>query len=323
MRQAFPKAVFPGDIGCYTLGTSQGAVDTCVDMGGSVGLASGFFETFHQDSGSKADNEPPILAATIGASVAPSTSLEGGHSSRRLSFGGVSPQPFPEPPPSKKSTDVPILASIGDSTFFHAALPLLYDAAEKGKCFILVVMDNGTTAMTGMQPTPGSGMRAEGSSDYAISIEEAARSFGVAFVRTLDPYDIPAMIEALREAEAYLKATGKGPAVVVARHPCLLFARSGLSAPSSGKAAGASPLSASHTLGRAGKMAYSEALDLSSGCNGCRKCVKLFDCPGFFFDEKEKKIKMDEGLCVNCGLCLFVCPQKKKASGKRALSKVS
>ena len=81
-------------------------------MGGSVGLASGFFETFHQD-------------------------------------GAV----------------VPILASIGDSTFFHAALPLLYDAAEKGKQFILVIMDNGTTAMTGMQPTPQSGIRAEGASD--------------------------------------------------------------------------------------------------------------------------------------------------------------
>ena len=53
---------------------------------------------------------------------------------------------------------------------------------EKGKRFVLVVMDNGTTAMTGMQPTPQSGMRAEGTSDYAISIEEVVRAFGVSFV---------------------------------------------------------------------------------------------------------------------------------------------
>jgi indolepyruvate ferredoxin oxidoreductase alpha subunit len=234
MKRAFPKAVFPGDIGCYTLGTSQGAVDTCVDMGGSVGLASGFFETFHQDG-----------------------------------------------------AETPILASIGDSTFFHAALPLLYDAAKKGKRFVLVVMDNGTTAMTGMQPTPQSGMRAEGASDYAISIEEVVRAFGVSFVKVLDPYDIPAMIGVLRETESHLKATGRGPAVVVARHPCLLFAK-------------------------AAEKLYSDALDLSSGCNGCRRCVRLFGCPGFFFDEAEKKIKRDEVVCVNCGVCLFVCPQKKK-----------
>ena len=148
-------------------------------------------------------------------------------------------------------------------------------------------MDNGTTAMTGMQPTPQSGMRAEGASDYAISIEEVVRAFGLKFVRTLDPYDVPAMIRALKEAEADLKATGRGPAVVVARHPCLLFAKTG-------------------------KKTYSEALDLTSSCNGCGTCAKLFDCPGFLFDEAQGKIARNEGICVNCGVCLFVCPQKKK-----------
>lgn len=235
MKQAFPKAVFPGDIGCYTLGTSQGAVDTCVDMGGSIGLASGFFETFRQDGG----------------------------------------------------PDVPILASIGDSTFFHAALPLLYDAAAKGKRYVAVIVDNGTTAMTGMQPTPQSGMRAEGASDYAIPIEEVVKGLGVEFVKTIDPYEIPVMIKALKEAKAHLTKEGKGPAVIVARHPCLLFAK-------------------------AGKKMYSDDLDLAAGCNGCKHCVKLFDCPGLIFDEELGKVKRDEGICVNCGVCLFVCPQKKK-----------
>ena len=243
MRQAFPKAVFPGDIGCYTLGTSQGAVDTCVDMGGSVGLASGFFETFNQDR------------------------------------------------EERGASEVPILASIGDSTFFHAALPLLYDAAQKGKRFILVIMDNGTTAMTGMQPTPQSGIRAEGKSDHALPIEEVVRGLGVPFLKTIDPYDVPGMIRTLKEAQGYVKETSRGPAVVVARHPCLLHAKTG-------------------------KKPYSEALDLVSGCDGCGRCAKLFDCPGLVFDEAQGKVVRDEGLCVNCGMCLFVCPQKKK--GRRS-----
>ena len=243
MKQAFPKAVFPGDIGCYTLGITQGAVDTCVDMGGSVGLAAGFSDAFGQDG-----------------------------------------------------STMPILASLGDSTFFHAALPLLYDAARKGKKFILVIMDNGTTAMTGMQPTPQSGQRAEGASEYAIPIEQVVKGLGVGFVRTLDPYDIPGMIRSVKEAGADLREQGRGPAVIVARHPCLLFARTG-------------------------KNADAPFTDLSATCDGCKKCVKFFDCPAFFFDESEGRVKQDKALCVNCALCQFVCPRKGKGKGRPAKSK--
>ena len=239
MRQAFPKAVFPGDIGCYTLGTSQGAVDTCVDMGGSVGLAAGFYEAFHQDG------------------------------------------PF-----------MPIVASIGDSTFFHAALPLLYDSVRKGKQYILVVVDNGTTAMTGMQPTPQSGRRAEGASEYAIPIEEVAKGFGAEFVRVLDPYDIPGMIKTVKEAGADLKQRGKGPAIILARHPCLLYAKTG-------------------------KDTNVKSPNLTADCNGCKRCVDLYGCPAFLFDESEGRIKQDDALCVNCATCLFVCPQKKKGGRKQ------
>jgi indolepyruvate ferredoxin oxidoreductase alpha subunit len=234
MRQAFPKAVFPGDIGCYTLGISQGAVDTCIDMGGSVGLAAGFSQAFAQD---------------------------GAH--------------------------IPILASIGDSTFFHAALPLLYDAAQKGRQFVLVILDNGTTAMTGMQPTPQSGLRAEGTaSTYPMPIEKVVTGLGVTFLRTLDAYDTPGMIKTIKEAEKYLRADGRGPAIVIARHPCLLSVK-------------------------AKKQPYFDALDLTADCNGCKRCITLFDCPGLFFDETIKKVRRDEALCVNCAMCLFVCPQKK------------
>ena len=49
MKYAFPEAIFPGDIGCYTLGTAQGAVDTFLDMGSGVTFAEGFYDAFNQD----------------------------------------------------------------------------------------------------------------------------------------------------------------------------------------------------------------------------------------------------------------------------------
>jgi indolepyruvate ferredoxin oxidoreductase, alpha subunit len=231
MRQAYPKALFSGDIGCYTLGISQGAVDTCIDMGGSIGLAAGFYDTLSQDG-------PPV----------------------------------------------PILASLGDSTFFHAGLPLLYDAARKGKQFVVVLMDNGTTAMTGMQPTPQSGMRANGTmSDYMIPIEQVMQGLGVKFLKIVDPYDVDGMIKVIREGVAYTKKTKQGPAVIIARRPCLLQSKQR-------KYPGVLP-------------------DLATDCTGCKKCIKFFGCPAILFNESDKRVTLDEALCVNCGVCLSVCPR--------------
>ena len=240
MRHACPEAIFSGDIGCYTLGISMGAVDTCLDMGGSVGLAGGFANAFQQDG-----------------------------------------------------AFVPIIATVGDSTFFHATLPLLYDAARKGKRFVLVILDNGTTAMTGMQPTPQSGLRADGPAGRRIAITDVVKSFGIGFLKVLDPYDMPLVSATVGEAVDYLKKGGKGPAVIIAARECLLFAK--------GK-------------GRQVSM----RVNLEKDCVGCKACLELFDCPAFFFDEKEGKVKADENLCVGCGTCLFVCPMKRQ--GKSTFS---
>lgn len=56
-----------------------------------------------------------------------------------------------------------IIATIGDSTFLHAGIPALINASYNGAKFVLVVLDNLTTGMTGHQPHPGIGLRADGS----------------------------------------------------------------------------------------------------------------------------------------------------------------
>jgi indolepyruvate ferredoxin oxidoreductase alpha subunit len=237
MRQAYPEAIFPGDIGCYTLGISQGAVDTCLDMGAGVAMASGFYNAVNQD-------------------------------------GNI----------------IPILASVGDSTFFHACLPPLYDAVKKQKRFILVIMDNGTTAMTGMQPTPQTGIMADGTKGRRILIENIIKSFGVSFLRILDPYDIHHMINTIKEAEAHIKENGNGPAVIIARRECLLFTK----------------IKHSGIFNRAA---------LEEECIGCKRCIKLLDCPAMFFNEEKHRVTVDEGLCNGCGTCHVACgicrPAKK------------
>ncbi|MCX5811222.1 MAG: thiamine pyrophosphate-dependent enzyme [Proteobacteria bacterium] len=238
MRQAYPEAIFPGDIGCYTLGISQGAVDTCLDMGSGVTMASGFYDTINQD-------------------------------------GEI----------------IPILASVGDSTFFHACLSPLYDAVKKQKRFILVIMDNGTTAMTGMQPTPQTGIMADGTQGRRVLIENIIEGFGVEFLKILDPYDIPHMINTIKEAKTYLSKNGNGPAVIIARRECLL-----------------------HT-----KVKYTGTFDriaLEEDCIGCKRCIKLLDCPAMLFNDEKHKVVIDEGLCAECGMCLVACsiirPKKKE-----------
>ncbi|MBM4308823.1 MAG: indolepyruvate oxidoreductase, partial [Deltaproteobacteria bacterium] len=107
LKKAFPKGIFPSDIGCYTLGMNLEAVDTCHDMGAAVTFASGLYQAYHQEG-----------------------------------------------------RDIPIFATIGDSTFYHSGAPGLLNAVYNGARFILVILDNSITAMTGMQPTPESGMTA-------------------------------------------------------------------------------------------------------------------------------------------------------------------
>ena len=230
MKQAFPGAVFPGDIGCYTLGISMGAVDTCLDMGSGVTFASGFYDTFIQDG--------------------------------KL---------------------VPIIASIGDSAFFHACLTPLYDAVLKRKRFILVLMDNSTTAMTGMQPTPQTGKAADGAAVHSIRIEDILTSFGIGFLRVVDPYDVPTVVDTVREAYSWLESDGQTPAVIIARRECVLLSKG------------------------EGETQFDPAA-FQEDCTGCGSCVELFDCPGLIFDEKEGKIKIDDTLCTRCGTCLYVCP---------------
>ena len=80
----------------------------------------------------------------------------------------------------KDGVSKPIIATIGDSTFYHSGAAGLLNAVYNDARFILLILDNETTAMTGMQPTPGQGDHADGSEGTLVPLEQLVRGCGEA-----------------------------------------------------------------------------------------------------------------------------------------------
>ncbi len=233
LKKAFPKGIYPGDIGCYTLGLNLGVVDTVLCMGASISQAAGFYHAYQV-----LQKDHPAICATI-----------------------------------------------GDSTFFHAGIPALINAVAQGARFVLVILDNGTTAMTGHQPTPASGKIVAGVPVPGVRISDIVRACGVDFVVEEDPYRMEAMVEHLKKAGKHVKAKKGGVAVVVARRPCLMD-RNQPKAPVTAKVL------------------------VTEKCKGCGFCINQFECPALQPQGEKQPIRIDQTLCSGCGVCLSVCPHK-------------
>ena len=187
----------------------------------------------------------------------------------------------------------PIVVTIGDSTFFHAGIPGLINAVIQQARFILVILDNSTTAMTGHQPAPHLGIKADGTPGPAVSIPEIVTACGVKFLRQCDPYDIPAFSSLLEEADQYARSEQGGVAVIISRRAC----------PVDKRASGPEVL---------------YTMEIAETCDGCRLCLKQFECPALDVVEAGSRVKgtgakgrarIDRALCVNCGVCGHVCPK--------------
>jgi indolepyruvate ferredoxin oxidoreductase alpha subunit len=246
LRQVFgPRAIYPSDIGCYTLGLNQRAVDTVLDMGAAINMSSGFYHALRQ------------------ASAGPPASL-----------GTGSADPTGEPPV--------VAATIGDSTFIHAGLPALVNAVYTQAHFVLMILDNETTAMTGFQPTAATGRLSDGSLGGRVSLPELVQACGVRLVRVVDPYDQEATQTALEEARQFAAAEDGGVAVVIAERACVLR--------------DPEPVRVGHPA-------------IGEECDGCRYCLISFECPAMLQAEAKEQVVIDERLCVECGQCVGACPK--------------
>ncbi len=295
LRRHYPAGIFPSDIGCYTLGLNQGAVDTCHDMGAAVNFAAALSRA-HQLDGEKR----------------------------------------------------PVIATIGDSTFYHSGVPGLINAVYNGARFVLVILDNETTSMTGMQPTPESGLTADGHPGRAVDLMQLIKGCGVQQVEEVDPYDLKALAKALRRAHRFAQKPKGSVAVVVARHACVAQRRQdAIPEPVKMTVAGPARRRVPRFASRTHKCAdCGRCLDIcpngsltrvrkglikvdpktctgcrlcvevcptgtlvlapAGGCVGCGVCTTLFACPALVPGE-EGRVSIDPSWCVDCGLCRYVC----------------
>lgn len=178
----------------------------------------------------------------------------------------------------------PVVTVCGDSTFFHAALPSLINAKFNSSDILLLLLDNNATAMTGFQPHPGTGNTAMGETTEPVDVEALCRSLGVE-VEVSDPHHMRNTAITI-----YKMMKKAGPRVVVLRRKCALV------------------------QGREGGFPFEMEVDkdrcLGEACGCGRYCTRIFRCPGLVWDKEAKKARIDEVICVGCGICADICPQE-------------
>jgi len=235
VRKVFGEdAVYPTDIGCYTLGLLPPLrmADFLICMGSGVSTAGGF----------------------------------------------------------SKVLDRPVVAFIGDSTFFHAGIPGLINAVTHDHRILLVVVDNGTTAMTGHQPNPGIELTPQGKIQPKVNLEQVIRGCGVERVFTVNPLQVKKTQEVLQDLREKMKEPGVS--VLISKSPCPLFEN--------------------RMLRKKQKVVFE--VDAAT-CDLCRRCLDELGCPAFVWEgtpeSPEACVSIDPLLCSGCSVCAQICKSVK------------
>jgi indolepyruvate ferredoxin oxidoreductase alpha subunit len=176
----------------------------------------------------------------------------------------------------------PVVAVVGDSTFFHAALPALVNAVHHQADITLVVLDNGGTAMTGFQSHPGLPVDAAGKAAPAIDVVKVCQALG-ATVRISDPFEPEKTQQILFELFEV-----KGLKVLVLKQMCAL--------------------SPEKKTQKKFDVSVEETVCIGQACGCNQLCTRIFKCPGLNWDKEKQVSKIDEVICVGCGMCASICP---------------
>lgn len=165
------------------------------------------------------------------------------------------------------------VAVIGDSTFMHSGMTGLANIAYNQSNSTVIILDNSITGMTGHQQNPTTGYNIKGDPAGKIDLESLCKAMGFNRVRVVDPYDLKACDQAVKEELAVQE-----PSVIISRRPCALLKY----------------------------VKHNPPLKVNKDkCIGCKSCMKI-GCPAISI--KEGKAWVDNTLCVGCGVCEQLCP---------------
>ncbi|MDO4581227.1 MAG: indolepyruvate ferredoxin oxidoreductase subunit alpha [Bacillota bacterium] len=172
----------------------------------------------------------------------------------------------------------PVFSTMGDSTFMHAGMPPLLNAVQQNVNMTAIIMDNGWTAMTGMQVNANTASEfQQNETKVRVDVERIIRGLGVEQLFICDPYDLPKLTETLVEA-----AKLPGVKVVLTRRECAIQA------------------------GRR-KIKYGTMHVDTDKCINCKICINTTGCPALVWDGE--KVFIDQAQCNGCGICTSICPK--------------
>ncbi len=176
-----------------------------------------------------------------------------------------------------------LVAVIGDSTFFHAGLSALATVVYNQSPTTVMILDNGTTGMTGQQGNPASGHRLQPGAGKRIDIESVVRAMGVEKIWKVNGDHVKAVEQAVKEA---LAVTDQ-PSVIIVEGKCVFLS----------------------------DYQRQQVVEVDpDACNGCTLCFRV-GCPAVLKSEERDvktgrpKARIDALLCTGCEVCLQVCPR--------------
>jgi len=169
-----------------------------------------------------------------------------------------------------------VVAVIGDSTFLHAGITPLVNAVYNEGQITVIILDNRTTAMTGHQEHPGTGISAQGKETRAVELEQLVRGIGVSDVKVVDAFDMKALRANVRSSIDSAELS-----VIIVRGACSV---------------------------RVLRRSEPRTIDTEK-CNQCGICL-LIGCPAI--QSENEQVYIDTTLCVGdiCTICQQLCPRQ-------------
>jgi indolepyruvate ferredoxin oxidoreductase alpha subunit len=174
----------------------------------------------------------------------------------------------------------PVVATIGDGTFFHAGIPALLNATHNKTNLTIIILDNHWTSMTGMQPHVGTEVHSTEKDKHLIKPEEIVRAAGIKNIQRVNPYQIKKIIPTLMEALSSPEIS-----IVISDAECAIQKKRG------GKGGGFLKVKPEQCVG----------LDTCE-----HPCLKVTGCPAIERSE-EGKAFINSDACNACGLCHHAC----------------